>query len=209
MCRNTCLEAIQKVLKGLGDPKDVAVEEKREHFRISVPSTGPSSKILNECRKIAFAYLRLIEWESGGGSKRRGRATCVGGLGGEPLVPIVVRTRGETANARHALFGSRKGLIVANATRTLNSASVDVLRYRLEEYELLEPEILLKDTEFDLDCREKIGDLIPMEKDNILPIVEAVTRKVSCEFCIHTHYRALAPEDSASKTVEERPNASA
>ena len=150
-----------------------------------------ADRILLACREVAYAYLRFTEWERGGALEATSDATCVAGLGGQPLRPIVVRILGQRANLEHALFQSRSGLMVANVRRRGNSTTVLVKAHRIRELKIETPEVLLDDT-FEQAPQEWLTDLqTRMDLDCCLALVRATLRKAECVFCAHCHYREV------------------
>ncbi len=186
VCKNVTAEELRKVLKEFGE---LEIEGKKQHVLISLTREQPTDKILLKCREHAYAYLRVVAWEEGGGLVRTGQATCVAGVTGEPLKPISVRVHGERGNKKHALFGSRNGLVMAEASRLGEVYCVVVTEYRLEGFLFQDPEVVLEAK--GTGSPEQVLDEIPPEKEMYFPVILAALKKTNCQYCIHAHYRRV------------------
>lgn len=156
--------------------------------------------VLMTCRRSAdaYAYMRLVAWESGGGLTTTGRAQCVAGLSGQPLAPVSVRTfRSDCANGCHALFTSRDGLLVAEAVRHEDIYDLEIRRCHIERNVVKSEQLLLQSTIESRPGQPARNRLLKMDlaNDPYLPLMRAVLRKVDCQYCVHCHYRAVE-EDS-------------
>ena len=188
-----CLNTTESKLKGVAKRFNIInkLVSKSGHFRFELEDSDPSCEILMACRECAYAYLRLVAWERGGGFEATGHAVCVGGLEGEPLTPVVLAVDGECANKKHALFGSRSGLVVAEAQRAGRTTCVQLTKHSFSKFNLTTPSKLL-DESFDCSSQEWLSDLqTKATHDQYLPLVRAVLRKVECTFCSHCHYRSI------------------
>lgn len=168
------------------------------HVLVELDADDPTDRILEACRRHAYAYLRLAAWERGGGLEASSDATCVAGTEGQPLRPIAVTLKGERANLEHALFGSRSGLVVVNVKRRGGTFDVDVTRHRIREFRVEAPEIVIRDT-FNCAPQEWLTDLQTriLTMDKYIPVVRSALRKAECVFCAHCHYREI---DERSET---------
>jgi hypothetical protein len=152
------------------------VQSKQRHCLVRVYSTDPVRDVVQACRDVCFAYLRVIAWEAGGGiGGGSGMAQCVAGLDGSPIAPVVLYDQARTRpNGRQALFCSREGLLIASAAQN----SLEVVEYRVKDREISEPMLVLRETagggwEFD---------------GRVSGVVKAVREKLLCESCTHSHY---------------------
>ncbi len=186
VCKNTPAEDLREALKEFGE---LDVTQQTGHVLISLTEDAPTAEILLECRKHAYAYLRITVWEEGGGLERTGKATCVAGVSGEPLNPLTLRDRGERANGKHALFGSRTGLVVAEARRQGLLYDLEVTEHRIEKFVLQDPRTVLN-AQFETHVGDYL-DAVGLEHDRYLPLLRAVLRKVDCMYCVHSHYRTV------------------
>lgn len=67
-------------------------------------------------------------WESGGGLTNRGEVTLIGGIKGERLKPLYIRTRGSLACEDHALFVVRAGYVVVQCDRHRDDYEIRIYR---------------------------------------------------------------------------------
>ncbi len=189
VCRNTSEEQIRKALASF----DLArkPEARTGHVLVELRASDPTDRILMVCRKQAYAYLRLVAWERGGGLEATSDATCVAGTEGQPLRPVAVTLKGERANGEHALFGSRTGLIVVNVRRRGSKTTVTVTMHRIREFKVAPPKSIISDT-FDCASQQWLTDLqTRMDLDKYVPVVRSALRKAECTFCAHCHYREV------------------
>lgn len=190
VCRNTSKEQIREALASF----DLAHEPEARtgHVLVELRASDPTDEILLACRKPAYAYLRLVAWERGGGLEATSDATCVAGTEGQPLRPVAVTLKGERANREHALFGSRIGLIVVNVRRRGSKTTVAVTTHRIRGFKVEPPESIISDT-FDCASQEWLTDLqTRMDLDKYVPVVRSALRKAECTFCAHCHYREVS-----------------
>ena len=179
-------EQARKVLASFGLANKL--EARIGHVLIELCASDPIDEILLACRRETPAYLRLVAWEQGGGLEASSDATCVAGLEGQPLRPIIVRILGERANLEHALFQSQSGLIVVNVRRLGSKTTVSVTTHRIRERKIESPESAISAT-FDCAPQEWLTDLqTRMDMDKYVSVVRSALRKAECTFCAHCHY---------------------
>jgi hypothetical protein len=193
VCKNVKAEHLQPILTDAFPELGLTLQSRPGHILIQVKPASPTDRILMECRKHAYAYIRLNEWEHGGGSSRTGEAVCISGLNGEPLKPITVKEFGETANKRHGLFSSRNGLVIARCQRTDLRYHVSVVEHRVARFVLEAPVVVLRE-DFEGKSMDDYLDGVDLSLDKFLPLLRAVIRKVDCPFCTHVHYRKVDDE---------------
>ena len=189
VCRNTSEKLVKKALASfkLADK----AKARSGHILVELRASDPTDAILQACRQEAYAYLRLVAWEMGGGLEATSDATCVAGTEGQPLRAIALTLKGERANRKHALFGSRTGLIVVNVRRRGSTTTVSVSTHRIREFKVEPPELVITDS-FDCAPQEWLTDLqTRMDMDKYVPVVRSALRKAECTFCAHCHYREV------------------
>ncbi len=192
VCRNVNPPALQKILQERFGQHKLVVQSRKDHAILNLTGDCPSPEILTECRLHAFAYFRVTEWESGGGTERAGRAICVAGLNGEPLKPIALRQFGNRANTDHALFGSRSGLLVVKVSRLGSTYLVEVTKHQIQKFQIQEPQSVVS-SEFTTSPKKFLED-VPLENDFCVPCLRAALLKVDCPYCTHVHYCAAGKE---------------
>lgn len=187
VCRHTNERSVRETL-GKFDLADKA-RKRTNHVLVELTPDDPTADILKACREHAYAYLRVVAWEKGGGLERTGDATCVAGLEGQPIKPITMTLDGERANLEHALFGTRNGLVVARAKRQDDRYNIDVARYRVRDFKVASPEVIV-DSQFHCAPMQWLSDFHSrhMDMDQFVPLMRATLRKVDCVFCGHCHY---------------------
>ena len=84
-----CKNVDKKKLEAhLADTVGVKILERKHHLRVCLGKDAVTREVVEKCREAGYAYLRAVAWERGGKYEKTGRAVCVAGLGGEPLIPI-------------------------------------------------------------------------------------------------------------------------
>lgn len=191
VCRNTAnvagfAQRVKAALDSLGLPHEP--EERVGHLLVELDDSGPAGRVLEACRREAYAYLRLTAWEKGGAFEATSDATCVAGLAGQPLRPIITRILGERANLEHALFQSRSGLVLANVRRRGSDTTVSVAAHRIRALRVEPPETIVDET-FGCPPQEWLaGVQARTDLDRYLAVIRSALRKAECVFCAHCHF---------------------
>ena len=191
VCRNTAnvtrfVQRVKAALESLGLAHKP--EERVGHLRVELDDTDPADEVLAACRREAYAYLRLTAWEKGGAYEATSDATCVAGLAGQPLRPIITRILGERANIEHALFQSRSGLVLVNVRRHRSDTTVLVMAHRIRALKVEPPETVVDET-FGCPPQEWLADVqTRMDLDKYLAVIRSALRKAECVFCAHCHF---------------------
>lgn len=187
----------RQVLEALGEFRldDDRVQQRTNHVVIELDPDDRTDDVLLACRNHAYSYLRLTEWERGGGLERTGGATCIAGTQGQPLRPIVLSVGNERANIEHALFASRNGLVIARVQRQDMQFTVDVACHLVRGFRVQPARTLLHGT-FTDSPRAWLEQLHAsrIDLDQFIPVVRSALRKAECLFCSHCHYYEVSDQ---------------
>lgn len=120
-------------------------------------------------------------WESGGSYRNTGEATIITDKDGRPKKAVYVRSRGELANAHHALIILEKGDHIIDAS------------HHREDFEIAIYEIVELKTEETHAVVEQINRFSMGEWDAELPAyledaIQAVQEKATCYHCRVPHF---------------------